>query len=77
MVSDFLLSVFHTNAMLKTAVLRLNNAEIEKVWARVEPYIPKGKHNKSDTRYYGGQGDGDTLWFTSGKPSQSRRFTKA
>ena len=32
-VSDFLLSVFHTNPISKTVVLRLNNADIEKVRA--------------------------------------------
>ena len=47
-VSDFLLSVFHTNPTLKTVVLRLNNADIEKVRAGVDPYVPKGKHDKSD-----------------------------
>ena len=80
-VSDFLLSVFHANPTLKTVVLRLNNADIENHRAGVDPYIPKGKHDKSDTGYYVGQGDGDTLLFASGKPSpsemQARGFTKA
>ena len=59
-VSDFLLSVFHTNPTLKTVGLGLNNAYIEKVRHGVDPYVPRGKHNKSDTGYYVGQGDGDT-----------------
>ena len=65
-VSDFLLSVSHGNPTLKTVVLKLNNANIAKVRARVDPDIPKGEHNKSDTRYYIGQGDGDTLLFAGG-----------
>ena len=56
-VSDFLLSVFHTNPTMKTVVLRLNNADIEKPRARVDPYVPKGKHSKPDNGYYvGAQG---------------------
>ena len=76
-ISDFLLSVFHTNP---TLVNRLDDVDIEKVHAAVDPYISKGKHDKSDTRYYVGQGDGDTLLFASGKPTpsetQARGFTK-
>ena len=41
-VSDFLLSVFQTNPTLKTVVLKLNNPDIEKIRARVDPYVPKG-----------------------------------
>ena len=67
--------------MLKTVVLRLNNADIEKVPTGVDPYKPKGKHDKWDTGDYVGQGDGETLLFASGKlpPSetQGRGFTKA
>ena len=73
--------MFHTNPTLKIVVLRLNNADIEKVPAGVDPYVPKGKHGKLDTGYYVGQGDGETLLFASGKPSpsetQARGFTKA
>ena len=73
--------MFHTNPMLKTMVLRLNNAAIEKVHAGVDAYVPKGKHDKSDTGYYVGQGDGETLLLARGKPTpsetQARGFTKA
>ena len=41
-VSDFLLSVFQTNPTLKAVVLKLNNADVEKIGARVGPYVPKG-----------------------------------
>ena len=70
-VSDFLLSVFHTNPTLKTMVLRLNSADFEKVRAGVDPYVPQGKHDKSDNGYYVGQGDVET----SGM--QARGFAKA
>ena len=48
-VSDFLLSLFHTNPMLKTIFLRLSNADIEKVRDRVDPYVAKRKHDKWNT----------------------------
>ena len=80
-VYDFLLSVFHTNPTLKRVVLRLNNAHIEKVHAGLDPYVPKGKHDKSCIGYCVGQADGETLLFASGKPSPSETqacgFTKA
>ena len=51
------------------------------VRAGVDPYVPKGKHNNSDTGDYVGQGDGETLLFASGKPSPSETqacgFTEA
>ena len=72
-VSDFLLSVFHTNPTLKTVVLRLNKFEIQKVRAWVDPYVPKGNHNKSDIGYYLDQGDGEPL----PSETQARGFTKA
>ena len=77
----FSLTSLQTNPMLKKVVLRLNDADIEKVRAGVDPYVPKGKHDKSDTGFYFGRGDGETLLFASGKPSpsemQTRGFTTA
>ena len=45
-VSDVLLSVFHTNPTLNKVVLKLNDANTEKVRAGVDQRIPKGKHDK-------------------------------
>ena len=66
-VSAFLLSLFHTHPTFKTVLLRLKNAAIEKVCAGVDPYVPKGKHDKRDSVYYVGHGDRHTLLFAIGK----------
>ena len=44
-LSVFLLSVFHTKPILKTVVLKLNNANIRKVSAGFDRNISKWKHD--------------------------------
>ena len=62
-------------------ILRLNNADIQKVCARDDLSAPNGKHDKSDIGYHVDQGDGEMLLFASRKPlpseTQARGFTKA
>ena len=70
LISHFVVGVFHHNANLR-AVMVVNNTDIDEVRSGLEPYVPKGKGDKSNTSYYIGEGEGGSLLFASGKPSPS------
>ena len=67
--------MFHTKPKLKKILLRLNNADIEKIGAGVHPHVPNGKHGNLDTGYYVCQRDRERL--PSPSEPQARGFTKA
>ena len=56
-ISDFVVGVFHENADLRAVVVRFNNTDIDKARSELEPYVPKGKGDKSHTSYYIGEGE--------------------
>ena len=74
---DFVVGVIHHNADLHAVVARFNNTDIDKVRSRLEPYVPKGKRDKSHTSYYIGEGEAGSLLFASGKPSPSEMQQRA
>ena len=77
LILDFVVGVFHHNADLRAVVVRFNNTDIDKVRSGLEPYVPKGKGDKSHTSYYIGEGEGGSLLFASGKPSPSEMQQRA
>ena len=77
LISDFVVGVFHHNTELRVVVVRFHNTDIDKVRSGLEPYVPKGKGDKSHMSYYIGEGEGGSLQFASGKPSPSETQQRA